>query len=152
MNLTKFSDYSLRLLLYLALHPDRLVTIAEASRAYNVSQNHLVKVARLLVEKGYVVSIRGRNGGLRLGRPPSDINIGKIVRFTEPNWNVVECFDTATNSCPIEAVCGLKGALRNAQLAFMETLEEHTLADFLPRSTSLLRLLKSGQEQSAQRR
>jgi Rrf2 family nitric oxide-sensitive transcriptional repressor len=142
MNLTKFSDYSLRVLLYLALNPDRPVTVAEISRAYGVSQNHLVKVAQLLIEKGYVTSVRGRNGGLRLNRPASDINIGKVVRVTEPHWDVVECFDSATNTCPIDGVCGLRGALRRAREAFLGTLEQHTIEDFLPRSTALLKLLK----------
>ncbi len=143
MNLTKFSDYSLRMLLYLALHPDRAVTIAEISGAYGVSPHHLVKVSQLLIDKGYVASVRGRNGGLRLSRQPDEINIGKVVRMTEPNWTIVECFDQATNTCPIEGACGLKGALRNAQLAFLQTLEAHTIADFLPRTRSLLRLLRA---------
>jgi Rrf2 family nitric oxide-sensitive transcriptional repressor len=143
MNLTKFSDYSLRVLIYLALHPERPVTVAEISKAYNVSQHHLVKVSQLLIDKGYVTSLRGRSGGLRLSRQPGDINIGKIVRLTEPNWNVVECFDSATNSCPIDGACGLKGALRDAQQAFLNTLEAHTIADFLPQSKSILQLLRS---------
>ena len=142
MNLTKFSDYSLRVLLYLALHPERRVTLAEISKAYRVSQHHLVKVSQLLIDQGYVTSVRGRNGGLRLRRAAAEINVGAVVRITEPTWNLVECFDSETNTCPIDGACGLKGALRNAQHAFIHSLEEHTVADFLPRSNSLLKLLK----------
>src|ERR1051325_965283 len=97
MQLTKFSDYSLRLLLYLALHRERPVSIAEVSRAYRISPHILVKVAQLLIADGLVTSVRGRLGGLRLTRAPADINVGAIVRRTEPNWNLVECFDLATN-------------------------------------------------------
>jgi len=143
MNLTKFSDYSLRMLLYLALHPGRPVSIAEISRAYNVSPHILVKASQLLINHGLVVSVRGRRGGLRLAKAPADINIGKILRITETNWDLVECFNAATNTCPIDAACGLKGAFKRAQRSFFATLDEHTLADFLPRAPSLIRLLSS---------
>ena len=146
MNLTKFSDYSLRLLLYLALHEDRTVTIAEASRAYGVSPHIMVKVAQLLLEEGFVASVRGRRGGLRLNKAPSEINVGRLIRTTEPHWDLVECFDLARNTCPIEPSCGLKGALKRAQRAFLGVLDDHTLADFLPRAPSLLRLLHASLE------
>jgi len=143
MNLTKFSDYSLRMLIYLAIHPDRPVTIAEVGRAYGVSPHHLVKVAQRLIEKQVVRSVRGRNGGLLLAKTPEEINIGRIVRMTEPTWNLVECFNTETNTCPIESACGLKGPLRRAQKAFLDTLEEHTLADVVPPKPALIRLLNA---------
>jgi Rrf2 family transcriptional regulator, nitric oxide-sensitive transcriptional repressor len=141
VNLTKFSDCSLRLLLYLALHEGRTVSIAEVSRAYGVSPHILVKAARLLAEEGLVVSMRGRRGGLRLNKPPSEINVGRLIRTTEPHLDLVECFDRARNTCPIEPACGLKGALKRAQRAFLSALDEHTLADFLPRAPALIRLL-----------
>jgi Rrf2 family nitric oxide-sensitive transcriptional repressor len=143
VTLTKFSDCSLRLLLYLALHDDRTVSIAEVSRAYRVSPHILVKAAQLLVREGLVSSVRGRRGGLRLRKAPSEINVGKLIRTTEPTWDLVECFDPASNTCPIEPACGLKGALQHAQRAFFDALDAHTLADFLPRSVSLIRLLRA---------
>jgi Rrf2 family nitric oxide-sensitive transcriptional repressor len=144
--LTKFSDYSLRLLLYLALHDDRPVSIAEVSRAYGVSPHILVKVAQLMITEGLVASVRGRSGGLRLNKAPAEINVGALIRRTETTWDLVECFDTATNTCPIEPACGLKGALKGAQRAFLSALDQHTLADFLPRAPSLIRLLRSSHE------
>lgn len=141
VTLTKFSDYSLRLLLYLAVHADRLVSVGEVSRAYGVSPHVMVKVVRLLVEDGLVASVRGRRGGLRLDKAPSKINIGRLIRRTEPSWDLVECFDCDRNRCPIESACGLKGALKRAERAFLDVLDDHILADFLPRAPSLIRLL-----------
>src|SRR5690242_21936410 len=141
MHLTKFSDYSLRVLIYLALHPDRAVSVSELSRAYRVSPHILVKVVQSLVADGLIRSVRGRNGGLRLNRPAEEINVGALVRRYEPTWDLVECFDPASNTCPIAPACGLKGALHRAQRAFLGVLEEHTLADFLPRAPALTKLL-----------
>lgn len=142
VNLTKFSDYSLRLLLYLALH-DRTVSIAEVSRAYGVSPHILVKVAQLLINDGLVASVRGRSGGLRLNKAPAEINVGAVIRRTETTWDLVECFDLTSNTCPIEPACGLKGALKRAQRAFLGALDQHTLADFMPRAPALIRLLQT---------
>jgi Rrf2 family nitric oxide-sensitive transcriptional repressor len=147
VNLTKFSDYSLRLLLYLAVHKDRTVSIAEVSRAYGVSPHILVKVAQLMINEGLVASVRGRRGGLRLDKSPAEINVGALIRRTETTWDLVECFDLSSNTCPIEPACGLKGALKRAQRAFLGALDQHTLADFLPRAPSLIRLLNSSLEQ-----
>lgn len=148
MRLTKFSDYSLRVLIYLAVHPGRPASIAEISRAYNVSSHVIVKVAHQLINEGSVVSVRGRRGGLQLNRPPTAINVGALVRQTEPNWDVVECFNRATNTCPIEPACGLKGALTRAQRAFLGVLDSYTLADFLPRPPAVKRLLRLSLERS----
>lgn len=140
MKLTKFSDYSLRLLLYLAAHPGRVVSVGEVSRAYHVSPHIIVKAVQLLVDQGLVVSVRGRQGGLRLNKHPKEINVGAVIRSTEPGWDLVECFDVETNTCPIEPACGLKGVLKRAQDAFLAVLSEHTLADFLPRAPALIKL------------
>jgi len=140
MQLTQFSDYSLRLALYLAAHPHQLVTLQEVSEAYGISQHHLVKVTGRLIEHGVVASVRGRNGGLRLNRAPEAINIGELVRMTEPHFNLVECFDEDTNTCPIDKACGLKAVLRQAQDAFLRELDRHTLAEFAPRAPALIRL------------
>ena len=140
MQLTRFSDYSLRVLLYLAAHPGRLVPIQEVSRAYGVSHHHLVKVVQRLVAEDLIASTRGRGGGLTLKRAPRDINVGMLVRATESHFDLVECFDRSTNTCPIEPACGLKRVLVNAQRAFLGVLDDCTLADFLPRAPELIRL------------
>ena len=140
MQLTQFSDYSLRLALYLATHPHQLVTLQEVSAAYGISQHHLVKVTSRLIEHGIVASVRGRNGGLRLNRAPEAINIGDLVRITEPHFTLVECFDASTNTCPIDQACGLKSVLWQAQEAFLRELDQHTLAEFVPRAPALIRL------------
>jgi Rrf2 family nitric oxide-sensitive transcriptional repressor len=140
VQLTQFTDYSLRLALYLATHPDRTVTIHEVSAAYGISAHHLKKVTQHLIEHGIVAGVRGRGGGLRLAQPPSAINVGHLVRLTEPHFNMVECFDPDTNTCPIDPACGLKGVLLSARQAFFRVLDGHTLADFLPRAPSLIQL------------
>ena len=140
MQLTRFSDYSLRLLLYLAAHDDRLVSVDEVSRAYGVSKHHLVKVVQRLVDEDLVASTRGRGGGLRLNRRRPRSTSAHSVRATEPHLNLVECFDRETNTCPIDAACGLKQVLRNAQRAFLDVLDASTLADFVPRAPQLIRL------------
>lgn len=109
VHLTQFSDYSLRLALYLACHPERVVAVDEVSRAYGISRHHLVKVVQTMTDLGVVDAQRGRGGGMRLAMPPSAINVGWLVRRTEPHFNLVECFDPATNTCPIAPACGLKG-------------------------------------------
>jgi Rrf2 family nitric oxide-sensitive transcriptional repressor len=105
MQLTQFTDYSLRILLYLAHHPpqdgERLPAVLDISRAYGISTNHLSKVARLLVQNGFVKATRGRNGGLQLAKTPEEINLGEVVRKSEPHFDLVECFDSRTNTCPI---------------------------------------------------
>jgi Rrf2 family nitric oxide-sensitive transcriptional repressor len=146
LTLTKFSDYSLRLLIYLALHADRRVSVGEISRAFRVSPHIMVKVVQLLTDQELIVSVRGRNGGLRLNKPPAEINVGRLIRRTEPGWDLVECFAAATNTCPIDGVCGLKGALKHAQRAFLDVLDDHTLSDFLPRAPALIRLLNQSLE------
>lgn len=131
MQLTQFTDYSLRVALYLAARGDRLVSVEEISRAYGISRHHLVKVGHQLARLGVVEGVRGRNGGMRLAKAPGEINVGALVRATEPHMNLVECFDMGTNTCPIAPSCGLKGALAKARAAFLAVLDKHTLADFL---------------------
>jgi Rrf2 family nitric oxide-sensitive transcriptional repressor len=141
VHLTQFSDYSLRLALYLACHPDRVVSVDEVSRAFGISRHHLVKVVQTMTELGVVEAHRGRGGGMRLAMRPSEINVGWLIRRTEPHLNLVECFDPATNTCPIAPACGLKGALQRAQQAFLKVLDEYTLDDFQSRQRELVRLL-----------
>ena len=138
MHLTQFSDYSLRVAIYLAAHPDGLTSVDRISRSYGISRNHLAKVVQRMTDLGVVTSTRGRGGGLRLAMPAGEINVGWLVRQTEPHFQIVECFDPATNTCPIAPACGLKGALARAQRAFLETLDEYTLESFLPNRARLL--------------
>jgi Rrf2 family nitric oxide-sensitive transcriptional repressor len=139
MQLTQFTDYALRTLLYVGAHPGRRVPIAEVSAAYGISNAHLVKVAGLLARAGFVRSLRGRGGGLELAGRPEDITVGAVVRACEPNFHLVECFDEAHGACPIAPVCGLAPVLAEAQRRFLATLDEHTLADLLtPRQTPRL--------------
>ena len=115
MQLTQFSDYALRILVYLAAHQpkvgERLPALADIGKAYGISYNHVSKVAQKLATLGYINSQRGRLGGVQLARPPAEINLGAVVRTTETNLALVECFDPATNTCPIAPACGLKRAL-----------------------------------------
>jgi Rrf2 family nitric oxide-sensitive transcriptional repressor len=141
VHLTQFSDYSLRLALYLACHAERVVSVEEVSRAFGISRHHLVKVVQTLTDLGVVAAQRGRGGGMRLAMGPSEINVGWLIRRTEPHLNLVECFDLATNTCPIAPACGLKGALQRAQRAFLSVLDEYTLDDFQSRRRELVHLL-----------
>lgn len=128
MRLTQFSDYALRLLIFAATHRDRLITIEETADAYGISRNHLMKVANHLVREGYVKSVRGRLGGLTLARPPGEINLGHVIRATEPDFCVVECFGDESK-CRITPSCRLKGILGRALKAFMQEMDQHTLAE-----------------------
>jgi Rrf2 family nitric oxide-sensitive transcriptional repressor len=149
MQLTQFSDYSLRLLLYVGAHRERVVPLTEVSDAYGISHHHLVKVARRLIETGFLVSTRGRSGGLRLNHEPAEINIGRVIRLTEPHFHLVECFDKKANTCPITSVCGLKGALNSALDAYLRALDRYSLADFLPAREPLLKVWRKGAARSA---
>ena len=129
MRLTVYSDYSLRLLMYLDVRPERLSTIREIAEAYNISSNHLMKGVHQLGLAGYVETVRGRNGGMRLGRPAAEIGLGELIRHTEPDMDIVPCFEPENQSCPLRKACRLKGALDKARLAFLGVLDEYTLAD-----------------------
>src|SRR5262249_3189195 len=130
MRLTQFSDYSLRTLLYLHVHRDRQVPLAEIARSYGISYHHLVKVAGRLVELELGGTTRGRAGGFQLATPSESVNVGWLVRKTEPDFQLVECFDRATDTCPITPACRLRSVLVEAQRAFLEVLDRYTLADF----------------------
>lgn len=126
MRLTRFSDYAVRVMLYLAAHPDRLCAIGEIAKAYDISQNHLMKVVSDLAASGYIEALRGRNGGLRLARPAPEINIGRLIRHTEGEIDLVGCDD-----CKLHGACRLPGPLDDALGAFFAVLERYTLADIM---------------------
>jgi Rrf2 family nitric oxide-sensitive transcriptional repressor len=143
MRLTAFSDYSLRVLMYLGVHRERLATIREIAHAHDVSENHLMKVVHDLSRRGYVETMRGKGGGIRLARAPGDINVGEVVRDAEDDIAFVECFDRSTSNCRIAPACMLKGVLREALDAFFATLERYTLADILATRPKLVKLMPS---------
>lgn len=129
MQLTLYTDYSLRVLIYLSVHSDRLVTITEIADSYGISRNHLVKVVHNLATLGFIRSTRGKGGGLRLARPAEKINLGNVIRQTEGGFELVECLNSATNTCPITRVCELKGVVKEALNAFVGVFDKYTLAD-----------------------
>ncbi|MBI1388993.1 MAG: Rrf2 family transcriptional regulator [bacterium] len=131
MNLTRFTDYSLRVFLYLALRPDQRVSIEDITRFYGISKDHLIKVVNKLGRLGYIKTTRGRNGGIELAKHPSEITIGEVVRKTESNFHVVECFDPQTNHCSVTGVCNLKFILAEALEAFLKVLDRYTLESLI---------------------
>jgi Rrf2 family nitric oxide-sensitive transcriptional repressor len=133
MRLTRYSDYSLRVLIYLAVRPDALATVEEIARAYGISRAHLMKVVHQLGRAGYIDTLRGRGGGLRLARAPEEILVGDVIRFTEDDLDLVECFDAEASECRIEPACGLRRVLGEALDAFLATLDRYTLADLVAR-------------------
>lgn len=141
MRLTVYTDYSVRMLMYLALKGDGLATIAEVANAYGISKAHLTKIAHQLGVAGYVETIRGKGGGLRLARPAAEIGLGEIVRCTEPDRALVLCFDPQHAMCRIVPACGLRGALQAAELAFLAVLDSYSLADLVHRKAELRALL-----------
>lgn len=128
MHITRYSDYALRVLLYLAADPERLTTIQAIADSYGISKSHLMKVVHQLNQLGYISTVRGKNGGLRLGQKPEHINIGVLFRETETDLNLVECFGS-NNHCAITPVCKLKTVLVEARQAFLNTLDQYSLAD-----------------------
>lgn len=131
MQLTLYTDYSLRVLLYLAEQPETRATIAEIADFHDISRNHLVKVAHHLAQCGFVLSHRGKNGGLQLARPAKEISVGGVVRQSEPHFHIVECFDQSSNRCRVTKRCALKHILRRAQQEFLATLDSYRLVDLV---------------------
>jgi Rrf2 family nitric oxide-sensitive transcriptional repressor len=128
MRLTTFSDYALRVLMYAAAEAPRLITIDETAAIYNISRAHLMKVVNLLTKAGYLRGVRGRSGGFTLAKQPEDINLGSVIRVTEPDFALVECF-SPDNECALSNCCRLPGLLNDALGAFIAVFDQHTLAD-----------------------
>jgi Rrf2 family nitric oxide-sensitive transcriptional repressor len=143
MRLTRFTDYALRVMLYLGTQPERFCAISEIAQAYGISQNHLVKVVHDLGKAGYLTSARGRFGGVKLARPATDINVGAVIRHTEEGFDLVDCTD-----CAIAPVCGLTRCLKEAMAAFLAVLDRHSLADLLDRRGEMARLLQARCDQA----
>jgi Rrf2 family transcriptional regulator, nitric oxide-sensitive transcriptional repressor len=142
MRLTDYTDYSLRVLLYLSVRPSGLSTIQEISEAYGISKNHLMKIVQQLGELGWVETVRGRNGGLRLAERSRTLTIGDIVRKTESDFAIVGCFSAdAQRGCVIEPACRLKSVLAAARDAFLAELDKHTVGELARPANELARLL-----------
>ena len=140
MRLTFSTDYALRLLMLVGLETEHLVTIEEVADRFGISKNHLMKVAYQLGQAGYLETVRGRNGGLRLGKTPSQIVVGEVVRRMEPDFAVVEC-ENPTGCCRITPSCVLRSAMREAVQAFLGKLDQYTLEDLLRPKSKLRHLL-----------
>lgn len=141
MRLTVYTDYSLRVLMYAALHPDRRPTIAEIASSYGISRNHVMKVVYDLGVAGYLETVRGQNGGMRLAKPPESVVLGDIVRRTEPDLALVPCFDPVNAACAITPACKLRRAMQQARSAFLAVLDNYTLADLAENRDALSELL-----------
>lgn len=143
MQLTLQTDFSLRTLIYLGLQPaGQLSTVTEVAEAFHIPRNHLVKIAHRLGKEGFIDTVRGKNGGIRLARPTAEINIGELVRCIEPTLNPVDC-RKPDGPCVILPSCRLKGVLNEASLAFVRVLESYTLADIVAEPEQLLKLIGS---------
>lgn len=140
MRLTSFSDYCMRVIMYLGLQHGQLVTISDIARAYSISENHLSKVAHYLAQRGYVETVRGKGGGLRLVRDPKTINIGEVIRDSEGDTGFLPCSHTG-GTCCIQPSCKLIGILGEAQVALFAVLDKYTLADLLLNEAPLTSIL-----------
>lgn len=144
MNLTQFTDYSLRTLMYVATQPsDKLSTVPEIARLYHISSHHLTKAVHKLGKIGLLQTIRGRNGGFRLAKHPKDVNIGWVVRQTEDNWHIVECFHSDNNACILTPACQLKHILGEALEGYLRILDRYTLEDITRNRDELQHLFTS---------
>jgi len=129
MHLSLHSDYACRVLIFLAVSPQDLNSIDEIAVSFGISKNHLVKIVHQLGKKGFVETVRGRGGGLKLAKSPKDISIASVIREMEPHFDAVECMNAAKNTCPIISACGLKPWINKAMLAFLDTLDGVSVAD-----------------------
>lgn len=145
MRLTQFTDYTLRVLMFLGLRDadERLATIGEIAAAYQISENHLMKIVHHLGKQGYVETLRGKGGGIKLARPPQQINVGEVVRGAETDLALVECLQPGNTACAIMPMCELQIVLVKATDAFFAVLERHTLADLLHAKVQMLEAFRS---------
>jgi Rrf2 family nitric oxide-sensitive transcriptional repressor len=142
MRLTTYTDYTMRVLIYLGLQQDHLVTISDIAQAYGISENHLMKVVHGLAQRGDVETVRGKGGGMRLARKPEEINIGETIRATEGEGGLLACVESESDCC-IQQACALIGILKEAQTALYGVLDRYTLADLLQRDAPLTAILMS---------
>ncbi|MGR6116064.1 Rrf2 family transcriptional regulator [Aeribacillus composti] len=149
MRLTNYTDYSLRVLIYIGTkNREELSNIKEIADVYGISKNHLMKVIYQLGKNGYIETIRGRNGGFRLARPASEINIGDVVRKTEEDFHLVECFNEKNSECVITSACRLRHVFQQALQAYLQVLDQYTLADLIINQNELKHLFNCEVEKS----
>lgn len=142
MRLTSFTDYSLRVLIYLGTDPSRRATISEVAAAFDVSENHLMKVVHFLGQQGWLTNVRGKGGGMELALAPKDIGVGKVVRIAEAGDLPAACFSSEPDTCPIARICRLRGVLNDAVNAFYAVLDEYTLEDLVQNRAMLGKALQ----------
>jgi Rrf2 family nitric oxide-sensitive transcriptional repressor len=142
MRLTTFTDYSLRVLIYLGTCSDRRAAVGDIATSYGISKNHLMKVILFLADEGYVLTVRGKGGGVQLQLDPGRIRVGDVVRKSEAGSVLVECFSQAASECRIESACKLRSAFHKAAQAFYAVLDTYTLADLIENRTAMKRLLR----------
>lgn len=140
MRLTTYSDYALRLLMYLGTHRGEICTIQQIADAYGISKNHLMKIAHQLSIEGYLESLRGRGGGLRLAKAPNEIVVGAVVRATEEDFDLVECFNPDRNRCVVTKACRLRGVLSEALEAYLAVLDRYSLEDLISNESAFSKL------------
>lgn len=140
MQITSFTDYGLRVLMYLAAKPQDMSNVKEISDHYGISRNHLVKVVHRLSQLGYLETTKGKGGGIRIAEGTKNARLGDLIRQLEPHMNMVECFNPATNTCRISSSCHLKHYLFEATTNFIDTMNKHTLADVVVDKDSLFTL------------
>lgn len=141
MRLTSYTNYALRILMVAAMRRGELATVQEVAESFQISRAHLVKCVHQLGVWGYLDNVRGRHGGFRLARPPETITVGEILRKTEDDLNLVECFDAQTNSCPLISVCRLGAAFKRACANFVATLDAVTIADIVANGDEVMAAL-----------
>ncbi|MCL4168581.1 UNVERIFIED_CONTAM: hypothetical protein GTU68_037924 [Idotea baltica] len=131
MRLTSFTDYSVRVLIYAAKKDGELASIREVSEAYEISSNHLMKVVHLLGKGGFLHTVRGKNGGFKLGKEPKEINIGAVIRYTEDDLNIVDCMSSSEDNCSLKEDCRFGDVMGEALQAFLTTIDKYTLDDLV---------------------
>lgn len=151
MRLTQYSNFALRTLQFLALRAPEIVRVDDVARAHGISRAHLMKVAYDLAQRGYIETLRGRNGGMRLARKAEEITVGEIIRWTEAPLELVECFNPDTNTCPLQGHCHLSRGIQRALRAFLSVLDDLTIADISLNRATLLGLLEANGEESKAR-
>lgn len=141
MKVNRFTNYAFRALIAVAANPDKLLTVSDIARSYDISENHVKKVIARLIKHGYLSSLRGRHGGVKLAKPATSINVGEVFRFTQTDTAFLDCFARGVEGCAISPVCRLKGLFLSALDAFVAVLEQHTLADLVANPDAINELL-----------
>ena len=141
MRLTQQANYSVRILMYCAAKKDEFAKVSEIARVFDISEYHLFKILPILVSNGFITTHRGRNGGLKLAKEPSEITLGQIIRAAEENFHLADCFDEGSYDCPLLSMCDFNHALNDALESFLQALDKYTLADLTAKEGDMRNLL-----------